>query len=71
VGSGNRIVTVIEFLSPTNKVRGPGQDEYLKKQSELRQGGVNLVEIDLVRSGDARFGVAPHPIPAHLKARTR
>jgi hypothetical protein len=50
-GSGNRVITVIEFLSPTNKVPGEGQELYLQKQKELRQGGVSLVEVDLVRTG--------------------
>jgi hypothetical protein len=60
VGSGNRIVSVIEFLSPTNKVAGSGQAQYLQKQAELRQGGVSLVEIDLVRVGDPTFSIAPN-----------
>ena len=32
--SGNRVITVIEFLSPTNKLAGWGRDQYQKKQSE-------------------------------------
>jgi hypothetical protein len=50
-GSGGRVVSVIEVLSPSNKTPGTGQDLYLKKQRELRDGGVSLVEIDLLRSG--------------------
>jgi len=55
VGSGNRIITVIEFLSPSNKLPGEGKDLYLQKQAELRQGAVSLVEIDLVRAGKAPY----------------
>ena len=47
-----RLVTVIEILSPTNKI--PGQDHrerYVKKQQELLGSNVNLVEIDLLRGG--------------------
>jgi hypothetical protein len=51
IKSGRRVVTVIEILSPSNKVPGPGRDLYLKKQEELREGGVSLVEIDLLRAG--------------------
>ena len=51
IKSGRRVVTVIEFLSPLNKVPGPGRDLYLKKQDELRAGNVSPVEIDLLRSG--------------------
>jgi hypothetical protein len=51
IKSGRRVVTVIEVLSPSNKVPGPGRDLYLKQQEELREGGVSLVEIDLLRAG--------------------
>jgi hypothetical protein len=46
-----RVVTVIEVLSPSNKVRGKGRSLYLKRQQECRTGGVNLVEVDLLRDG--------------------
>ncbi len=49
--SGRRVVTVIEVLSPSNKTPGPGRDLYLRKQQELRDGNVSLVEIDLLRQG--------------------
>ncbi len=51
-GSGNRIVTVIELLSPVNKTMPAGRAAYRKKQSEYIQGMVNLVEIDLLRCGE-------------------
>ena len=35
---GNRIISVIEFLSPTNKRRGPDLDGYRLKQQELPRG---------------------------------
>jgi hypothetical protein len=50
-GSGNRIVTVIEFLSPSNKSPGPNRDQYLRKQREVCASDANLVEIDLNRFG--------------------
>ncbi len=46
---GGRLVTVIEILSPTNKTSG--RADYRRKQEELLEGGVNLVEIDLQRGG--------------------
>jgi hypothetical protein len=49
--SGRRVVTVIEIISPSNKVPGPGRDLYVKKQEELRAGNVSMVEIDLNRTG--------------------
>ncbi|MGO9600927.1 MAG: DUF4058 family protein [Isosphaeraceae bacterium] len=58
IKSGRRVVTVIEVLSPSNKLPGPGKDLYTKKQEELRAGGVSLVEIDLLRTG-SRVLTAP------------
>jgi hypothetical protein len=48
---GHRVVSVIEVVSPSNKRPGKSQDEYLRKQQELWQGHISLVEIDLLRSG--------------------
>lgn len=44
------VVTLIEVLSPANKV-GDGRDQYLQKQSELLETAANLVEIDLLGYG--------------------
>lgn len=63
VGSGNRVVTVFELLSVSNKQPGEGQELYRKKQRECLQGGVNLVEIDLLRSGKRILAVPPARIP--------
>jgi hypothetical protein len=51
VKSGHRVVTTIEFLSPTNKRPGPAHEEFARKHAELRAGGVNTVEVDLLRQG--------------------
>jgi hypothetical protein len=59
VRSGGRVVTILELLSPSNKTVGHGREEYLKKQSECVQAGVNLVEIDLIRSGRPTTLVKP------------
>jgi len=63
VGSGNRVVSAIELLSNSNKEPGDGQDQYRKKQREYLQGGVSLVEIDLLRSGRRRLAVPPLLVP--------
>jgi len=49
--SGNRVITVIEILSPTNKAGGKGTQEYRQKQQEVMAGDTSLVEIDLLRAG--------------------
>ena len=51
-GSQRRLVTAIEVLSLTNKTPGEhGRDLYLRKQREILDGKVHLVEIDLLRGG--------------------
>ncbi len=61
--SGNRVITVIEFLSPSNKLPGKGQDLYLRKQREVRKAGISLVEIDLTRTGRRVLVLPPERIP--------
>ncbi|MCY2980937.1 MAG: DUF4058 family protein [Planctomycetota bacterium] len=51
VNSGHRVVTAIELLSPANKQEGSGRMAYRRKQREYLEAGVNLVEIDLIRTG--------------------
>jgi hypothetical protein len=47
-----QVVTVIEVLSPTNKVAGSrGQASYQQKRQEIRSSLTNWVEIDLLRRG--------------------
>lgn len=61
VTSGNRVVTLLEFLSPTNKRRGGGMEKYLQKRREARAAGANTVEIDLTRRG-RRAAVLPQEL---------
>lgn len=49
---GNRLVTVVELLSPSNKSRGEDREAYLAKRSEYLATGMSLVEIDLLRDGE-------------------
>ncbi len=66
VASGGRVVTVIEFLSPTNKRAGDGQDKYQQKRDECFRGRVNFVEIDLTREGTRDLSAKPwHVPPSH------
>jgi hypothetical protein len=52
LSADGRVVTVLEVLSPSNKQPGEAREQYLRKQLELLQAGVSLVEIDLLREGD-------------------
>lgn len=47
-----RVITVIEILSPTNKLTKDGRSSYLKKREQLLGSDTNLVEIDLIRNGE-------------------
>ena len=48
-----QVVTVIELLSPTNKVRGSrGQTNYLEKRAEVLRSQRHWVEIDFLRAGE-------------------
>ena len=50
-GSGN-VVTVVELLSYSNKAPdGVGRNHYLRKQREVLDSSVHLLEIDLLRTG--------------------
>jgi hypothetical protein len=49
--TGRRVVTALELLSPSNKAAGEERESYLAKRNEYFAGGVNLVEIDLLRGG--------------------
>jgi hypothetical protein len=65
--SGNRVVTVVEFLSPSNKSPGANREQYLRKQREVCTSAANLVEIDL-----NRFGTHSLAFPlGHLKPQAR
>jgi hypothetical protein len=66
-GTGKRVLTVIEVLSPVNKTSGAGQNQYRQKQEELLAGGVSLVEIDLLRAGQRRLPCALERLPRNYR----
>lgn len=50
--ASGKLVTVIEVLSPTNKIRGArGRSSFMNKREETLASDVHWVEIDLLRSG--------------------
>ena len=61
--NGNAIVTVIEFLSLSNKRPGNPRDQYQLKRDELHGANVNLVEIDLLRAGPWAFAIPQAGVP--------
>lgn len=60
--AGNRLVTAIEILSPSNKMRS-GASAYRLKQRAMLEAGVNLVELDLLRDGEYVLAAPPNVLP--------
>jgi hypothetical protein len=59
---GDRVVTCIEVLSPSNKWAGSvGWGEYERKRQLMLHGAANFVEIDLLRCGRRRAMREPWP----------
>jgi Protein of unknown function (DUF4058) len=60
---GEKLVTVIEILSPSNK-RANHDDgqEYRRKRKELFRSSTHLLEIDLLRAGDRMPLAEPVPV---------
>jgi len=61
--SGNAVVTVIEFLWASNKAPGASRNQCVRKRGEPYEGGVNLVEVDLLRRGPWPFDFPDHSVP--------
>lgn len=47
-----KLITIIELLSPANKLMGQGRKEYEEKRAHIFRTRTNLVEIDLLRAGE-------------------
>jgi hypothetical protein len=60
---GDRVVTAVEVLSPRNKTIRSERRRYRKKQRIFLLNDVNLVEIDLLRTGRFILAVPDRAIP--------
>lgn len=65
VRGGGHVVTIVEVLSPSNK--GEGRAAYRHKQRLVRNAGIHLVEIDLLRAGEHALAVPRDEIPPHKR----
>ena len=63
VDASGRVITAIEFVSPSNK-RAPDMARFRANRAALLGGGVHCVEVDLVRGGRWRALMAPETCPA-------
>ena len=67
LNNGNRVVTAIELLSPANKQEEAGRSAYRRKQREYIEAGVNLVEIDFIRTGSFIVAAPEGRIPWDMR----
>ena len=64
----NRLITAIEILSPGNKAAGKLNRRYRRKLERYAEAGVNVVEIDLLRSSRKRLEVKTEELPPDKRA---
>jgi hypothetical protein len=60
------LVTVLELLSPGNKLHAKGREDYERKRSYILDSLSSLVEIDLLRAGEP-MPVSPRPPPSDYR----
>jgi hypothetical protein len=46
-----QLITVVELLSPSNKLKDRDREQYLAKREQILASSTNFVEIDLLRGG--------------------
>ena len=59
--STHTLITVIELLSPANKIDKRGRQEYIEKRLAMQASHTNFVEIDLLRAGEPLPMLTPPP----------
>jgi hypothetical protein len=61
--SDGRLITLIEAVSPANKITKEGRRLYLERRDEVRKMNANIVEIDLVLQGQTLIDCAKDTTP--------
>jgi hypothetical protein len=59
----DRVVTVLEVVSPANKTTDAGRRAYLEKRFHDRESGTDIVEIDLVLQGKPMLDYSREGLP--------
>ena len=57
----DKVITLVEVLSPKNKRPGEGREAYLRKRQRVLTSATHLVEIDLLRQG------MPMPVQGNVR----
>jgi hypothetical protein len=58
-----RLITLLEVVSPANKLTSSGRSAYLDKRKEGRTANANLVEVDLVLQGQSTLEYSRDGLP--------
>ena len=53
--SDGRLITLVEVISPGNKITSTGRNAYLERRAEVKKMNAHTVEIDLVLQGPTLF----------------
>lgn len=61
--SDNRLITLVEVVSPSNKLTPQGRQAYLDKRREGRNNGAGMVEIDLILQGQPLLDYSRDGLP--------
>ena len=61
--SDGRLITLIEVISPANKLTSEGRAHYLERRSEVKGLNAHVVEIDLVLQGQTLIEYAKDSAP--------
>lgn len=61
--SSDRLISVIDIVSPTNRTTTKGREEYKRRRDEVRKLGANLIELDLVLQGTTCLDISSEGLP--------
>ncbi len=65
--STSKLVTILEVLSPANKLHDEGRKQYLRKRDNILVSFTNFVEIDLLRAGEPMPLVEKATVASHYR----
>lgn len=65
---GNRVTTAIEILTPGHKAKGARNENYRRTLDVYAQLGINVVEIDLLRSPRTQLELTAEKLPPQASA---
>jgi hypothetical protein len=61
--SDGRLITLLEVISPANKITSEGRRQYLERRAEVKTMNVHVVEVDLILQGQGLIDYAKDAAP--------